>query len=437
MNDKYMDLDDIMPIGMIGNKLRSQKINNIDIISSAYLNKQDKLIAQQQWGYDSALIKGSQPRSDIQFSNNEQIKENISVWSINHYLGLNRNKEMMGVAIETIKTYGTGAGTSAMSGGHSSLHKELQHRFSALWNKEETLLYPTGFTANLGAISGLMKGTLRDNLILLDEECHASIIDGCKLSGARFLRFNHNDIDDLKDKLEKYQHSFCNIMVIVESIYSMSGDSAPLVEIAKLKQKYKFIFYVDESHSFGFFGENGEGLCCELNILDDVDVLMSTLSKSCASIGGVISTSHKYCAMLKWSSSYLYQAAIPAHDVAVILKALDIIKSPILRDELREKTAYLRSQLRIAKFNIGSGNSSIIPVYISDDILLKQMENALIQNGIYTVAIQYPIVKANTSRFRFIVNVSHTYQDIDNLVDILILIRKRLSQINNKNAITI
>ncbi|WP_340642450.1 aminotransferase class I/II-fold pyridoxal phosphate-dependent enzyme [Photobacterium damselae] len=430
-----MDIDDIMPIGMIGNKLRSQKINSIDIIGSAYLNKQNKLITQQQWGYDSALMKGSQARADILFLNNEDIKENVSVWSINHYLGLNRSEEMMEAAIETIKTYGTGSGTSAMSGGHSELHKELQQKFSSIWNKEESLLYPTGFTANLGAISGLMKGTSRDNLILLDEECHASIIDGCKLSGARFLRFIHNDINDLKYKLHKYQHSFNNIMVVVESIYSMSGDSAPLVEITKLKQEHNFIFYVDESHSFGFYGDEGEGLCCELNILNDVDVLMTTLSKSCASIGGVISTSHKYCAMLKWSSSYLYQAAIPAHDVAVILKALDIIKSPKLRNELKEKTAYLRSRLRTANFDIGSSSSSIIPVYISDDALLKQMENALIKNGIYTVAIQYPIVKAHTSRFRFIVNVSHTYQDIDNLVDVLVTIRKQFG-INTYNPIT-
>ncbi|MGR5187876.1 hypothetical protein ACPV3S_20870, partial [Photobacterium damselae] len=121
-----MDIDDIMPIGMIGNKLRSQKINSIDAIGSAYLNKQNKLITQQQWGYDSALMKGSQARADILFSDNEDIKENVSVWSINHYLGLNRSEKMMEAAIETIKMYGTGSGTSAMSGGHSELHKELQ-----------------------------------------------------------------------------------------------------------------------------------------------------------------------------------------------------------------------------------------------------------------------------------------------------------------------
>ena len=289
------------------------------------------------------------------------------------------------------------------------------------------MLYPTGFTANLGAISGLMKGSVKENLIIIDEECHASIIDGCKLSGVRFFRFKHNDIDDLRKKITKYKQTFTNIMVIVESIYSMSGDIAPLIEISELKKQNNFIFYVDESHSFGFYGKNGTGLCNELNISHNVDIIMTTLSKSCASIGGIIATSHQFCSILKWSTSYIYQAAIPPHDVAIILKSLEKIEIGDISQSLKAKTTYLRHKLKISGFDIGDNQTSIIPVYINDHMLLKKMEKELINNNIYTVAIQYPIVDISKSRFRFIVNASHTYADLDNLVITLVRIKENIT----------
>lgn len=409
-----------MPIGLLKRKMYEQGCFELSEITSEYLKKQNELEKNENWYYDATLIGGSNHRSKVLNSNTSK---NMTIWSINHYLGLNRDEQLINAGIEAFSKYGTGSGTSAMSGGHCELHKEIQHRFSEIFKKEESLLYSTGFTANLGAISGLMGGSCSHNLIIIDQECHASIIDGCKLSGAKFIRFKHNDINDLCRKLEKYHDKYTNIMVAIESVYSMSGDQAPMKEIAKLKDNYKFILYVDESHSFGMYGDNGAGLASELDVLDSVDVIMTTLSKSCASVGGIVSTSSQYCSLLRWSSSYIYQASIPPHSAAVVLESLKRINQGIEKNILENKVKYFRQLLVEKNFKTG-GSGAIVPVYVDDD-KLKFFEKELFDNNIYTVAIQYPIVALGMARFRFIINASHTYDELDNLLNILLKIRRR------------
>lgn len=409
------------PIGLLKRQMYQQGQFNLSDISDGYICKQNQLEDDNKWYYDATLIGGSNHSCEV--TNNTKTQK-MSIWSINHYLGLNRNIDIIESGIEALSKYGTGSGTSAMSGGHCELHKEIQNRFSEIFNKEETLLYPTGFTANLGAISGLMGGSASHNLIIIDQECHASIIDGCKLSGAKFIRFKHNDVNDLRIKLERYKDKFTNIMVAIESVYSMSGDFAPMKEIVDVKNQYPFILFVDESHSFGLYGDNGFGLSHELGVLNDVDVIMTTLSKSCASIGGIVSTSSKYCSLLRWSTSYIYQASIPPHNAIIVLESLKRIAEGKELDVLKEKVSYFRRMLLDGDFKI-TGHGAIVPVYIDDD-KLKIFERELFEKGIYTVAIQYPIVALGEARFRFIVNASHTYEEIDNLVEVLSDIRSKV-----------
>ena len=397
--------------------LNKDGIYDLRAIAKEFHEQQTHLDKLGQWTHDRYLTQSSHARAKVRSESSPFFKE-CSVWSINHYLGLNRHPYVIKKAQEATALYGTGCGTSAMSGGHSQLHKDLQKRFARILSKEECLLFPTGFTANTGTIAALCKGS--ETLIIIDRDSHASIIDGCRASQSKYIPFKHNSVQDLEQKLKRYSTKYVNLLVVIESAYSMEGDIAPLEEIVSLKKKYNFLLYVDEAHTFGFYGKNGSGLCNHLGVADNVDFIMTTLSKSTASIGGIVATSKEFATFLRWSTSYLFQAAIPAADVAVTDACLDLInRQPELIESLWAKTHYLRQRLLDLGFDIGKSQSPVLPLYVRDSDILKKMEKELYKQGIFTIAIQYPIVKASEVRFRFIVNNSHTLKDIDHLIAVL------------------
>lgn len=408
---------DIHQIGMTYKALTRSGIHDIKAIATEYYEQQRHLDRQQRWSHDRYLKESSDARAEVRSLSDMEFKD-CSIWSINHYLGLNRHPYVIAKAKEAIELYGTGCGTSAMSGGHCQLHKNLQIRFAKILSKEECLLFPTGFTANTGAIAALGKGT--ETLIIIDRDSHASIIDGCRASGSKYIPFKHNCVQDLESKLKNYSGEYTNLLVVVESAYSMEGDIAPLRNIFKLKEKYDFLLYVDEAHTFGFYGKNSSGLCSELGIAQSADFIMTTLSKSTASIGGIVATSKEFASYLRWSTSYIFQASIPPTDVAVADACLDLMHNqPAIMQSLWEKTAYLRKQLIDLGFDVGESESPIVPVFIRDSDILKKMEEELYDQGIFTIAIQYPVVKESEVRFRFIVNNSHTFDDINHLIQTL------------------
>jgi glycine C-acetyltransferase len=408
---------DIPQIGMTYQILNKDGIYDLRAIAKEFYEQKTHLDKLGQWTHDRYLKQSSHARGKVRTESSPYFKD-CSVWSINHYLGLNRHPYVIKKAQEATAIYGTGCGTSAMSGGHSQLHKNLQKRFAQILSKEECLLFPTGFTANTGTIAALCKGS--ETLIIIDRDSHASIIDGCRASQSKYIPFKHNSVQDLEQKLKRYSTMYVNLLVVIESAYSMEGDIAPLEKIVALKDKYNFLLYVDEAHTFGFYGKNGSGLCNQLGVADDVDFIMTTLSKSTASIGGIVATSKEFATFLRWSTSYLFQAAIPAADVAVANACLDLISTqPEIIESLWAKTHYLRQRLLDLGFDIGKSESPVIPVYVRDSDILKKMEKDLYKQGIFTIAIQYPIVKVSEVRFRFIVNNSHTLRDIDHLIAVL------------------
>jgi 7-keto-8-aminopelargonate synthetase-like enzyme len=408
---------DITQIGMTYQVMSSQGIEKLEEIAREYDEQQQYLLNQQEWTYDRYLKNSSYHHAEV--CTPFQKSNLCSVWSVNHYLGLNRHPYVIQKAKDALEVYGTGSGTSAMSGGQCELHKALRERFADLFAKEDALLFPTGFTANSGVIPTLCRS--RETLILIDRNCHASIVEGCRTAASDFLPFKHNSAKNLEEKLIKYSKKYTNILVVVESAYSMEGDIAPLQEIVMLKQKHKFLLYVDEAHTFGFYGKNGVGLCDELGVTGQVDFLMTTLSKSTASIGGVVAMSRAFATFLRCASNaYIFQAAIPPVDVAVVHACLDLMENdPSIARTLWEKTHDLRQKLISAGFDVGKSQSPIVPVYIRDSKILKEIGRELLENGIFTTAIEFPAVKASEVRFRFIVNRLHTQEEIDHLVCVL------------------
>lgn len=366
--------------------------------------------------YDRYLEYGPSTFMNVITENSGANKECI-MWCVNHYLSLNRNINVIEKASQALHQFGTGCGTSAVSCGMSSLHKEIEKRVAKLVGKEEAVLFPTGFTANLASISYL---TGRNDLILFDRECHSSMINGFRLSKAKSIPFKHNDTADLEIKLKRYEGSYENIFVVVESAYSMSGDLSPLKEITGLKRSHKFYLYVDEAHTFGFYGERGQGYCYEQGVTDDVDFLMSTLSKATSSIGGFLASKHKYCALIRWSDPYMFQACLTQVDAAIILACLDEIENnPWMIKELHAKNQYMRDLLISKNFNLGDSKSPIIPIMIPDHLKLILVVNELYQEGIYSTPIVYPAVNKDEGRIRLILNYAHTKEQIDYTVETL------------------
>ena len=417
-----LELKESDQIGLVRKRCFDNGITKIDDIATAYELLRQIQVKSGSWCYENYTESGSHSSGAV-CSEATNASQSCVIWPINHYLGLNRHPDVIEAGINALQKYGTGCGTSAMSGGHNSLHKILEQRLAQVMRKEAAILFPTGYSANLGAISGLAK--IGNTVIFFDRECHASIIDGIKLAGCKYIPFKHNNVSDLEKKLKSYASEYENVFVIVESVYSMTGEEAPLQEIAKLKKQFPFYFFVDEAHAFGLYDVGG--LCRQLGISDSVDFLMTTLSKSTASIGGIIATSRKFITLLQLeANAYVFQAAITPADAAVVLAALDIIESePELVKSVWAKTAYLRNALITQGFDIGFGNSPIVPVYIRESEILFNVSKALLEHGIFTTAIAFPAVKHSEVRFRFIVNESHTYEQIDYTVTVLTELGKK------------
>lgn len=396
-------------------ELRKQHYN-LEEFGKAFETHRDYLEQNISYCYDR-FIEHSSSANGIVGNGIHPLKNSI-VWCTNHYLGLNRNMEIIEDTKKALDLYGTGSGTSAVSGGRCMLHVDLENFLKAFLRKSEVVLFPTGYTTNLGMISTLVQ---KNDLIISDSENHASILDGIKLSGKNKVFFKHNSLEDLEMKLKQSEGKYQNRYVIIESAYSMSGDLAPLAEIVKLKKKYNFLLYLDEAHSFGFYGQNGRGLASQLNLLDDVDFFVSTFSKSCASIGGFCAFNKKYRTFITLrASSYLFQATFPPATAATILSALKLLSTEnSYAESLHRKNKYFRSKLLELGFNLGDSQSPIIPLFIPDTEILTRFETEMFELGLFAVSVVYPAVKPSEGRIRFIVTDAHSFRDIDFTVSIL------------------
>lgn len=405
-------------IGLVRSKFKESGVHKLTTIATGYHHVKQIQAQNGTWCYDIYTENGSDSSGVVVNHVTGETKDCV-IWPINHYLGLNRHPEVINAAKAALEKYGAGCGTSAMSGGHNYLHKELEDRLAEVLRKESALLFTTGYSANVGALSGLAKGS--KNLILIDRDAHASLIDGCKLAGCKYLPFKHNSISDLEKKLEKYSNRFENIFVVVESVYSMTGNHAPLEEIVNLRKKFGFMLFVDEAHAFGLYGDGGGGRCAELNISDQVDFVMTTLSKATGSIGGVVAATKEFTTLLQVeANAYLFQAALPPPDTAAVLAALKVIKSEKnIVNKLWEKTRLLRTELGDMGFDIGQGISPIVPLYVRDSEKLMEMGKAMLAAGVFTTSVGYPVVHHMDVRFRFIVNASHTDKQIEKTLDVL------------------
>jgi 8-amino-7-oxononanoate synthase len=368
--------------------------------------------------YSKVLRTGSGARGTVTDVYNDDEQEAI-IWTTNLYLGLNRDKKVIEAASCALERFGTGMGTSAAASGLTDLHLEFETEFAELVGKPSACLFPTGYTANVGVVAGILG---KDDVVVIDQLCHASIVDGARLCGATIRTFQHNNASDLASVLESEVSPYRTILVVLEGVYSMGEGAAPVAEIVRTAKKYNALVLVDEAHSFGFYGERGAGICAAVGITDQVDFIMTTLSKALGSLGGVVAAKEEYVDLLRSSArAYIFQASVSPADIAAALAALRRLSSDDkLRERLWDMTRYMRQQFEDAGYDLGTGDGPIVTPHFSDKDKLFAIVQALYKRGVQTSAVTYPIVESGRGRLRLICSAAHTREDVDKTLEALI-----------------
>ena len=341
----------------------------------------------------------------------------------NNYLGLTTHPEVREAARAAIAEYGTSCTGSRFLNATLALHGELERRLAAFVGKETALVFSTGYQTNLGTLSALLG---RDDVVICDKEDHASIVDGCRLALGRMRRFEHNDPDDLERVLAACPAD-AGKLVVVDGVFSMGGDIAPLPELIPICQKHGARLLVDDAHAVGVIG-GGRGTAAHFDVTDDVDLIVGTFSKSFASIGGFVAGDE---ATLHWiqhlARSLIFSASLPAPNVAAAITALDVMeREPERVARVNEIADRMRERYRDLGFNVGESRTPIIPICIGDSLQAMQVWRSLFDAGVYVNVAIPPAVPVGQALLRTSYMATHTDQQMDRVIDAFAVVGKEL-----------
>jgi 8-amino-7-oxononanoate synthase len=345
----------------------------------------------------------------------------------NNYLGLTHHPKIIEAAQKALVEYGTGRTGSRFLNGTLDIHEEFEAELAEFTGKQAALIFSTGFLANMGTIATLLD---KHDTVIIDKLDHASIVEGCRMSGAVILRYKHNDMNDLRSVLTNLPAERGK-MIIVDGIFSMEGDIAPLPRICQLAKEFEARLMVDDAHSFGVLGPNGNGTAAHFGVTDQVDLIMGTFSKSFGAIGGFIAGDTEVVDYIKHKSkSMIFTASLPPSVVASTRAALEIIKSePQRRERLWEIGNYMRKEYQRMGFDTGSSETPVIPIVIGDNMKTFLFWKTLFEEGVYTNAVIYPAVPSNSARLRTSYIATHTQEQLDFVLDKFQKIGKKLGVI--------
>ena len=335
----------------------------------------------------------------------------------NDYLALAADPRLADAAAKATGREGWGAGASPLVTGHASAHQQLELVLSEFEGTQAALLFPSGFAANVGAIAALVE---RGDAVFSDQKNHASIVDGCRLSRANIQIYPHCDCRRLEELLRE-AGGYRRRLIATDTLFSMDGDLAPLVELAELAERYDCMLLVDEAHATGILGERGRGVAEHLGVEDRVHVRIGTLSKALGCAGGFVAGSQS---LIDWLANrarpYVFSTAQPAAGAAAALAALEIINTePARRRVLLSSAEYLRQQLRHQGWNCGASVSQIIPVLVGAPEAAMHLADALRQRGFWTPGIRPPSVPEGQSLLRISLSYGHTREMLDGLIEVM------------------
>ena len=343
----------------------------------------------------------------------------------NNYLGLSFDSECIDAACEAARREGTGTTGSRMANGTFAGHVALENELADFFKRQGAIVFSTGYVANLAMLSTLVGP---GEIILLDADCHASIYDGCRLGGAEIIRFRHNDVQDLEKRLRRLEKRNTNVLVVVEGLYSMLGDRAPLKEIVAVKDKYGAYLLVDEAHSLGVLGENGRGLAEEAGVEDGVDFVVGTFSKSLGAIGGFCVSNHPQLNLVRYASRpYVFTASSSPSVIASTRTALRILRQQSeLRQRLWDNANMLYKKLQDLDFLVGPEPSPIVAARLENKEEAFAVWAGLLEHGVYVNLVMPPATPDGGFLLRCSVSAGHTPEQMEHICEAF----TALSQIN-------
>ncbi|EMF0044044.1 glycine C-acetyltransferase [Enterococcus hirae] len=344
--------------------------------------------------------------------------KNLINLASNNYLGFADRVELKQACIDATNRYGVGAGAVRTINGTLRIHQELENKIAEFKGTEAAIAFQSGFNCNMGAISAIMT---KEDAILSDELNHASIIDGCRLSGAKIIRVKHQDMNDLEEKAKEAVNSgkYNKIMYITDGVFSMDGDVANLPDMIPIAEKYGLITYVDDAHGSGVMGK-GAGTVKHFGLQQKIDMQMGTLSKAIGVVGGYVAGSKS---LIDWLKSrgrpFLFSTSLTPGAAGAALASIQLMQDhPELVEKVWENAIYFKEKLKKIGYDIGMSETPITPVILGDESLTQQFSKKLIENGLYVKPIVYPTVPLGTGRVRNMPTAAHTKEMLDHAVAI-------------------
>lgn len=344
--------------------------------------------------------------------------KNLINLASNNYLGFADRVELKQACIDATNRYGVGAGAVRTINGTLRIHQELENKIAEFKGTEAAIAFQSGFNCNMGAISAIMT---KEDAILSDELNHASIIDGCRLSGAKIIRVKHQDMNDLEEKAKEAVNSgkYNKIMYITDGVFSMDGDVANLPDMIPIAEKYGLITYVDDAHGSGVMGK-GAGTVKHFGLQQKIDMQMGTLSKAIGVVGGYVAGSKS---LIDWLKSrgrpFLFSTSLTPGAAGAALASIQLMQDhPELVEKVWENAIYFKEKLKKIGYDIGVSETPITPVILGDESLTQQFSKKLIENGLYVKPIVYPTVPLGTGRVRNMPTAAHTKEMLDHAVAI-------------------
>ena len=336
--------------------------------------------------------------------------------SSNNYLGLAASKEVVSLVEEGMKRWGFGSGASRLIVGNFEIHREAEAKLAEFKGKEDALLFSSGYMANLSLMTALTDDSTE---IFSDELNHASIVDGCRLSRAKVSIYRHRDVNHLEELLRKSRAK--RKLVVTDGVFSMDGDVAPLRDIVSLKERYEFLFIVDDAHGTGVMGKEGRGVVHREGVVEEVDVIMGTLGKALGLFGAFVASSRDIVELLiNKARPFIYTTALPPCIAYAVVGVLDIVKrAEDLRRSLMEKADFLRKGIKDLGFSTLSSETQIVPLLVGDEKRVMELSSYLMDKGFFAHGIRPPTVPPGTSRIRVSVMANHRWEDLKGFLNAL------------------
>ena len=347
----------------------------------------------------------------------------------NNYLGLANDPRLVEAAEKAMEAYGIGPAAVRTIAGTMDLHLQLEERMAKFKGVPAAITFQSGFNANLATIPALVG---KEDVIFSDELNHASIIDGSRLSGAKIIRYNHADANDLHQKLEAHRSDYPHALVVTDGVFSMDGDIAPLDKIYEASQNYETILMVDDAHGEGVLGRGGRGIVDHFHLHGKVDVEVGTLSKAFGVVGGVVAGNPLVVEWLRQRGRpFLFSSAMTVPDTAACLEAIDMLEeSTELVDKLWENTNYFKKGMKSYGFDTGNSVTPITPIMLGEAPLAQQFSRDLFDNGVFAMAIGYPTVPQGKARIRVMISAAHEKEDLDKGLEAFCAVGRQLGVIS-------